>query len=258
MTHVSSLLLGLGNGGVFAALAIALVLTYRSSGVVNFATGTMALYTAYAYAWLREGKLLLLLPGLPNSLNIGTSLGFLPAAVLSLLLAAVLAALLYLIVFRPLRQAPQLARAVASLGVLVVVQGLMVIRVGDAPVSVTPVFPSRRWQWGSVILLSDRFYLALAVVGLTLALTALYRWTRFGLLTRAVAETQTGAIVSGVSPDRVALINWMVSGMVAGAAGILIAPISPLTPDAYTLAVVPALAAAVIGGFELLVPAALA
>lgn len=258
MTHVSSLLLGLGNGGVFAALAIALVLTYRSSGVVNFAAGTMALYTAYAYAWLREGKLLLLLPGLPNSLNIGASLGFLPAALLSLVLAAVLGALLYLIVFRPLREAPQLARAVASLGVLVVVQGLMVIRVGDAPVSVTPIFPSRRWQWGSVILLSDRFYLALAVVGLTLALTALYRWTRFGLLTRAVAETQTGAIVSGVSPDRVALVNWMVSGVVAGAAGILIAPISPLTPDAYTLAVVPALAAAVIGGFELLVPAALA
>ena len=258
MTHVSSLLLGLGNGGVFAALAIALVLTYRSSGVVNFATGTMALYTAYTYAWLREGKLLLLLPGLPTSLTIGTSLGSLPAALLSLLLAAVLGALLFLIVFRPLRQAPQLARAVASLGVLVVVQGLIVNRVGDAPVTVTPIFPSHRWQWGSVILLSDRFYLALAVVGLTLALTALYRWTRFGLLTRAVAETQTGAIVSGVSPDRVALINWIVSGVVAGAAGILIAPISPLTPDAYTLAVVPALAAAVVGGFELLVPAALA
>ena len=82
------------------------------------------------------------------------------------------------------------------------------------------------------------------MVGLTLALTALYRWTRFGLLTRAAAETQTGAIVSGVSPERIALLNWMASAVVAGVAGILIAPISPLTPSAYTLAVVPALAAA--------------
>jgi ABC-type branched-subunit amino acid transport system ATPase component/ABC-type branched-subunit amino acid transport system permease subunit len=258
MTHVSSLLLGLGNGGVFAALAVALVLTYRSSGVVNFATGTMALYTAYTYAWLREGKLLVLLPGAPKAINLGGPLGFVPAALLSLLIAAVIGALLYLTVFRPLRQAPQLARAVASLGVLVVVQGLIVNRVGDAPVSVTPIFPAQRWQWGSVILLSDRCYLALTVLGLTLALAALYRWTRFGLLTRAVAETQTGAIVSGVSPERVALVNWMASAVVAGAAGILIAPISPLTPDAYTLAVVPALAAAVVGGFDLLIPAALA
>ena len=62
-------------------------------------------------------------------------------------------------------------------------------------------------------------------------LAAVFRFTRFGLLTRAAAETQTGAFVSGVSPDRVALLNWMISAAVAGAAGILIAPISPLTPD---------------------------
>ena len=111
MTHVSASLLGLGNGGVFAALAVALVLTYRSSGVVNFATGTIALYTAYTYASLREGKILVLVPGLPTGVMLGRPLGFLPAALLSLVVAAVLGALLYLIVFRPLRQAPQLARA---------------------------------------------------------------------------------------------------------------------------------------------------
>src|SRR6516162_3694407 len=181
MTHVTSLLLGLGNGGVFAALAVALVLTYRSSGVVNFATGTIALYTAYTYASLREGKILVLVPGLPTGVMLGRPLGFLPAALLSLVVAAVLGALLYLIVFRPLRQAPQLARAVASLGVLVVMQGLMVNRVGDAPVSVAPIFPAGRWHWRSMTMLSDRFYLAAAVLCLTLALTALYRWTRFGL-----------------------------------------------------------------------------
>jgi sulfate-transporting ATPase len=254
MTHITSLLFGLGNGGVFAALAIALVLTYRSSGVVNFATGTMALYTAYSYAWLRDGKLLLLVPGLPASVDIGGKLGFVPAALIALTFAAGLGALLYAVVFRPLREAPLLARAVASLGVLVVMQGLIENRLGSAPVSVATLFPANRWQWGSVTVLSDRFYIAVTIVTLTLALTALYRWTRFGLLTRAVAETQTGAVVSGVSPERIALLNWMASAVVAGAAGILIAPISPLSPEAYTLAVVPALAAAAVGHFELLVP----
>lgn len=258
MIHVTSLLLGLGNGAVFAALAIALVLTYRSSGVVNFATGAMALYAAYTYAWLRDGKLLLLIPGLPTSVSLGHTLGFAPAALLALAIAAASGALLYAVVFRPLRQAPPLARAVASLGVLVVIEGLIVNRVGETPVIVAPSFPARRWQWGSITLLSDRFYLALTVVGLTLALTALYRWTRFGLLTRAVAETQTGAIVSGVAPERIALLNWMMSAIVAGAAGILIAPITPLTPEAYALAVVPALGAAAVGHFELLLPSAAA
>jgi len=258
MDDLNALLAGLGNGGVFAALALALVLTYRSSGVVNFATGAIALYTAYTYSWLREGKLLVLLPGLPKEVELGYALDLVPAVLVSLGVAAGLGALLYGVVFRPLRQASPLARAVASLGVLVVMQGLMVNRVGSAPVSVDAIFPASRWRWGSVTVLLDRAYLALAVVLLTVALAVLYRATRFGLVTRAVAETQTGAVVSGASPERVALANWMVSAVVAGAAGILIAPISPLTPDAYTLAVVPALAAAVVGRFELLVPAALA
>jgi ABC-type branched-subunit amino acid transport system ATPase component/ABC-type branched-subunit amino acid transport system permease subunit len=255
MNHVTSLLFGLGNGAVYAALALALVLTYRSSGVINFATGTIALYTAYVYSSFREGKFLVLIPGLPNTVSLGRNLGFVPAALLALAIAAVFGALLYLVVFRSLRDAPPLARTGASLGVLIVVQGVIVNRVGEFPVSVDAIFPAHRWHWGSLTLLSDRFYLALAVVALTLALTALFRWTRFGLLTRAVAETRTGAVVSGVSPERIALLNWMLSAAVAGAAGILIAPISPLTPTAYTLAVVPALAAAVVGRFELLLPA---
>jgi len=258
MDHVTSLLFGLGNGGVYAALAVALVLTYRSSGVINFATGTLALYTSYTYAWMREGELLVLVPGFPKTVDLGTSLGFVPAALISLAIAAVLGALLYVLVFRYLRYAPPLARTGASLGVLVVIQGVIVNRVGDTPVTVEDIFPADRWEWGSVALLSDRFYLAVSIVGITIALTALFRWTRFGLLTRAVAETQTGALVSGVSPERIALFNWIISAVVAGAAGIMISPIAPLTPTAYALAVVPALAAAVVGRFEYLVPTVIA
>jgi sulfate-transporting ATPase len=256
--HIASLLFGLGNGGVFAALALALVITYRASGVVNFATGAVALYVAYTYAGLRKGELLIMVPGLPESVDLGQELGFLPAAAIALAFAALLGALLYLLVFRPLREAPPLARAVASLGVLVVLQGLLAIRQGTNPISVKAIFPTGRWELGSITILSDRFYLALTVVVLALLLTAGFRYTRFGLLTRASAETQTGAFLSGVSPDRIALVNWMISAVIAGIAGILIAPVSPLTPVTYTLFVVPALAAAVVGRFQYLVPIAAA
>ena len=254
MDHIASLLLGLGAGGVYAALALALVITYRASGVLNFATGAMALYVAYTYAGLRKGELLVPFPGLPKTLDLGQELGFWPAVLIAMVVAAALGALLYGLVFRPLRNAPPLAKAVASLGVLVVIQGTLAIRQGTQAVAVAPIFPAKRWEWGSVIVLSDRFYLALTVVVLAVVLTAGYRFTRFGLLTRATAESQVGAYVSHVSPDRIALLNWMIGAMVAGIAGILIAPVSPLTPVTYTLFVVPALAAAVVGRFQYLLP----
>ena len=74
--HLVFLLLGLANGAVFASLAMALVVTYRSSGVLNFATGTIALYGAYTYAFLRNGQLLVLIPGLPDKVDLGTTLYF--------------------------------------------------------------------------------------------------------------------------------------------------------------------------------------
>jgi len=95
-------------------------------------------------------------------------------------------------------------------------------------------------------------------MGLAVVLAAVYRWTRFGMLTRATAETETGAYLSGIAPSRIALFNWMISAVVAGIAGILIAPLSPLTPVTYTLFVVPALAAALVGGIQALIPTALA
>jgi ABC-type branched-subunit amino acid transport system ATPase component/branched-subunit amino acid ABC-type transport system permease component len=256
--HVATLLLGLGNGAVFAALALGLVLTYRSSGVINFATGAIAMFSAYTYATLRKGELLLFFPGLPKTVDVGSSMGFAPAAAITLVVTALLGALLYLLVFRPLRDAPALAKAVASLGVMVGLQAIVAIQVGTAPVAVRAIFPVERWELGSLVVLSDRLFLAVTIVAVTVALALVFRYTRFGLTTRAAAESETGAYVSGVSPDRVAMLNWMISAAVAGLAGILIAPISPLTPISYTLFVIPALAAALVGSFTKLVPAVVA
>ena len=62
MEHLAWSFLGLGNGATFAALGLALVLTYRSSGVINFATGAQALYASYTYKFLLEGKLFTVFP----------------------------------------------------------------------------------------------------------------------------------------------------------------------------------------------------
>jgi len=244
------LLLGLGNGGVFAALAVALVVTYRASGVLNFATGAQALYAAYTYSLLRTGQLLQPIPGLSPTINIGTSLGFWPALLITLAIQAVMGALAYLLIFRPLRNHRPVAKAVASIGLMGLLTAIVTYQVGTEVILVNPIFPQNHVSFLGVDISVDRLLLAATIIGLGIVLTVLFRFTRFGLATRASAETEVGALVSGLSPDRIALVNWIISFVVCGIAGVLIAPLVPLVPGTYTLFIVPALAAAVVGRFH--------
>jgi ABC-type branched-subunit amino acid transport system ATPase component/branched-subunit amino acid ABC-type transport system permease component len=249
-TYFQFFFLGLGNGGVYAALAVALVVTYRSSGVLNFATGAQALYAAYTYSLLRNGQLLQPIPGLSPTINLGSNLGLWPAILITLAIQAVLGAVAYLLIFRPLRNHRPIAKAVASIGLMGLLTAIVTYQVGTAVVEVNPIFPQNHVSFLGVDISVDRLLLAGTIIGLGIVLTVLFRFTRFGLATRASAETEVGALVSGLSPDRIALVNWIISFMVCGLAGILIAPLVPLQPGTYTLFIVPALAAAVVGRFH--------
>ena len=249
-TFVLFLILGLGSGAVYAALGLGLVVTYRSSGVVNLATGAIALYVAYTYAFLRQGKLVDPIPGVNPTPSIGTGpLGFWPAFALSLVIAGVLGALLYVLIFRPLRAAPAAAKAVASVGVMVVIQALLSTGIGSAVVSVTPIFPYHVYEILGSRVPGDRLWFTAVIILIAIALMLWFRFTRFGLATRAAAESEKGAFVTGLSPQRIALVNWALSTMIAGVGGVLIAPVVPLIPNAYALFIVAALAAALVGNF---------
>jgi ABC-type branched-subunit amino acid transport system ATPase component/branched-subunit amino acid ABC-type transport system permease component len=249
-TYLQFLLLGLGNGGVYAALAVALVVTYRSSGVLNFATGAQALYAAYTYSLLRNGQLLQPIPGLSATINLGTDLGFWPALLITLAISAVMGALAYLLIFRPLRNHRPVAKAVASIGLMGLLTAIVTYQAGTSVLLVNPIFPQNHVSFLGADISVDRLLLAATIIGIGIVLTVVFRFTRFGLATRASAETEVGALVSGLSPDRIALMNWIISFVVCGLAGILIAPLVPLQPGTYTLFIVPALAAAVVGRFH--------
>jgi ABC-type branched-subunit amino acid transport system ATPase component/branched-subunit amino acid ABC-type transport system permease component len=249
-TFVLFLILGLGSGAVYAALGIGLVVTYRSSGVVNLATAAIALYVAYTYAFLRQGKLVDPIPGLNPTPGIGTGpLGFWPSFGISIVIAGVLGALLYVLIFRPLRAAPAAAKAVASVGVMVVVQALLATGIGSSVVSVSPIFPYHVYDILGRRVPGDRLWFTAVIIVVAVVLTLWFRFTRFGLATRAAAESEKGAFVTGLSPQRIALVNWALSTVIAGIGGVLIAPIVDLVPDAYALFIVAALAAALVGNF---------
>jgi ABC-type branched-subunit amino acid transport system ATPase component/branched-subunit amino acid ABC-type transport system permease component len=251
----AELLLGIGNGAVFGALALALVLTYRSSGVLNLATSAIALYAAYTFAFLRQGQLFIPIPGPPATVAIGSPLAIGPALLISLAAATAVGLLSYLLIFRPLRHSPPAVGFVASVGLLAIIQGAIAARVGTGVVSVGPIFPATTLTLSGMPVTSDRLYLGATIVVIAAALAASMRFTRFGLATRAAAETEKGAVITGISPDRIAVANWAISSLIAGLAGILIAPIVPLEPVAYSLFIVPALAAALLGQFSAIAPA---
>src|SRR5579875_859153 len=246
------LLLGLGAGSVYALLALGLVLKFRSAGVVDFGHGAVAMFVAYVYINLRSfGSLILPWPILPHTISLtGGTIAGPPALVVSLLYAVLLGAVMYVLVFRPLRQAPPLVRVAASVGTMLYLQAVAVLNFGTTEASTAPILPDSPIRIAGIDVPGDRLLLTVITVVLAAVLWAIYRFTRFGLATRAVAENETGAMVIGLSANRTSGGNWIIATVLAGAAGILIAPISTVDPTSYTLFIVPALGAALVARFQ--------
>jgi ABC-type branched-subunit amino acid transport system permease subunit len=249
--NLTFLLLGLGPGAILATFGLSLAVFYRSSGVVNFATGAIGMYAAYTYNGLRStGSLFDPIFGLPAMVKLSGPMPAWVALVITGVIGAVLGLLCYLLVFRPLRHARALAKAVASVGVLLVLEGAVALRLGTTPVSVAQIFPGGALTVGGLHIPVNGLWAAGLALVLLAGAMAIYNFTRFGVVTRAVVESEKGSVIVGVSPERVALANWGLGGLIAGLGGAIVAPLVALTPSGFTLLVVPALAVALVGGFS--------
>jgi len=247
-TWILFLLLGLGTGALYAALAQAVILVYRGSGVVNFALGAMAMFPAVTYAELRRsGDLILPLIVVPNRYALGAPLGFWAATALALVVAALIAIASYLLIFRPLRNAPPLTLVVATVGLTIVLQGLAIKGFGTGTLRTPSILPEGTVQIFSRTVPVDRFWMA-AVVMITAALLVfVYRYTKFGVLTRAAQENPKGTTLLGYDDRQVALVNMVIASVLAGSIGILVTSLAGVNPFTYSLFVVPAMAAALAG-----------
>jgi ABC-type branched-subunit amino acid transport system permease subunit len=182
------------------------------------------------------------------------------AIAIALACAAGFGLLLYMLVFRPLLRSEPLAKAGAAVGLMIALQGIAVLNFGTTTVTSPPILPSASATVAGIPVPSDRFYLAGLAVVLASLLSALYRFTRFGVATRASAEDPRAAALVGISPGRVAAQNWMIATVLAGLAGILLVPIVNLDNGSYTLMVVAALGAVLLArlrSFAVVVAAAL-
>jgi len=229
------ILLGLGSGALIAGIGLGVVATYRGSGVINLSTGAIAMLGGYAFWALSSGRL----ASFPTAV----------ALPLALLFVLAVGALFEFAVYRPLRNSSPLGKLLASLGVLLVCQSCMLLAFGITQQPAKSVLPTTLIHMlGSGITL-DRFILAGIVIAAGAVLAGVYRWTKFGLATRAASENEAAAMLGGVSPAKISLANSLVAALIAGSLGILASTVTQLDPSTLPLQIIPALAAALIARF---------
>jgi branched-subunit amino acid ABC-type transport system permease component len=224
---------GLTSGAVYALAALGLVLTYRTSGVFNFGHGAIGMAATYAFYTFRQ---------------------HLPTAVAMVLAIGVVAPILGLIIgrgfLRRLEGASPATYVVASLGLLVTLQGVAAALYGSNTRTVDPIFPTSTYRLFDVNVGIDQTLVVAVAIAAGLGLVAFFRFTHLGLQTRAVVDDRNLAGMSGSAPGRITAVAWMIGAAFAATSGILFAPFIGLDSILLTLLVVEAFAAAVIGGLR--------
>ena len=228
-------LLGLGVGALYAFASQGLIVIYRGTGVLNFSLGATAIAGVFMQ-W---------------DLQIQHGWPFLLSAVVGVAWSAFLGALTHWVIMRPLRRASSLVRVIATLGVLVTIQAAVIIRYGSNPHQVDSWLPTNRVTlWADVGITVDRLILLAIGSASAFGLWLLYRSSQFGLATEAVSESERSASAIGLSPNKIALLNWALGSAIAAVAGILVVPIITLQVTAMTALILAALAAALVGDFR--------
>jgi len=226
-------IIGAAAGAIYALLGLGVNVVFRASRVINFSHAAIAITAAYAYRDFLEFA-----PG-PVAL------------VLAILVGTLIGALTDVLIMRPLAAASTLTKAIATIGVLITLQALLNIRYGYLPSVVPSLLPTEPVRIGELSIGLDRILIFAICLALTAALYVIYRKSSFGIATTALSvNPRSLAALGRWSPRSVSFINWMIGGALAGLAGVLLAPISALSPALALILVVPILSAALLGNLS--------
>jgi len=244
---------GSAAGAVIAAFALGLLITYQASGIVNLAHGAVATWGGYVYADLRRGYYRWPIPGLPARTSLGGDIGTVPAMGMAVATTTVIALAVHHVAYRRLTRAPELARVVASIGVLVAAMGIIARRFGDnAGLRVDPILPRDPVRFSDTIVVSaDGLWLAGIVVAAAIGTGVVWTRTRLGLTVRAAASNAKGLVLLGRSPDAAAAAGFALAAATGAGIVIVASPMVSLSPTTFSFGfLVPAIGAALCGRFR--------
>jgi branched-subunit amino acid ABC-type transport system permease component len=233
-TLLPFLVVGLVTGSLYGLAGVGLVLTYKTSGVFNFAHGAVATTGAYTFYVLHVQQHLpwpvaLLLSVVALGLVLGLGLERLVRS-----LAAVSPAL----------------QVVATVGLLLIVQAAAVIVFGAAQRNVPPYLPTRSVDLGGVNVGVDQLVIMGVALASAITLFAFFRRTTLGLGMRAVVDDPDLLATGGTSPVRIRRAAWVIGSSFACLSGVLVVPSTGLDASILTLLVVQAFGAAAVGLFS--------
>jgi len=224
---------GIATGGIFASLALALVLIYNAMGLVNFAQGEMAMLATFAAFTL---------------INRGVSYWI--AFPLTLVIAFAGGILIQRIVIRPVERAPILTLVIVTLGLATLLNGLAGFIFGYLPRSFPSPFSAQTVNiLGAFVSYQDLGVIAVTAVVLV-AIYLLLQHTTVGLTMRAAAHHPEHSRLLGVHVSWMLALGWGLASAVGAVSGIMVAPILLLEPNMMQTVIIYAFAAAVLGGIE--------
>ena len=229
---VQQVVSGLATGGIYASLALALVMIYQATDVVNFAQGEMAMFSTYL-AWS------LLQAGVPYWLTFGATVA----------IAFVGGLLIERIVIRPVEGAPILTIVIVTLGLLVIFNSVA----GWIYSYIQKPFPSpfsdKPLRLGNIYFgAHDVGALGVTLVML-LGLYVFFRYTTLGLAMRAAAQNPLSSRLCGIRVGWMLALGWGLAALVGAVAGMMVAPIVFLDPNMMSGILIYAFASATLGGF---------
>jgi branched-chain amino acid transport system permease protein len=224
---------GLAIGSIFASLALALVLIYRTTDVVNFAQGEMATFTTYI-AW--------------SLMNHGLS--YWPAFVLTLLIAFAGGVGIERTLIRPIEHRPEVVIVIMTIGLLIVINGLTGWIWGADPKAVDSPFPNKTIDVAGVAISTQDIGTFCVCIASVLVLWAFFRFTTLGLAMRSVAVNSAASRLMGVRVGWMLALGWGFAAVLGAIAGLMAAPTAFLDPNMMLVILVYAFAAAVLGGID--------
>jgi branched-chain amino acid transport system permease protein len=224
---------GIATGGIFASLALALVLIYNAMGLVNFAQGEMAMLATFvALALIDHGMTYWL------------------AFVVTLVIAFAGGIVIERVVIRPVERAPILTLVIVTLGLATLINGLAGFLFGYVPHAFPSPFPVQTVSiFGALASYQDLGVIAISAVVL-LAIYLLLQHTTVGLTMRAAAHHPEASRLLGVHVSWMLALGWGLASAVGSVSGIMVAPILLLQPNMMQTIIIYAFAAAVLGGIE--------
>ncbi len=245
----SQIMAGLATGSIYGLVALGIVLIYRSTDVLNFAQGEMALLVTFV-GW-----------SLVLALGAGGADYWLIFFIL-LALAGALGAFVERTLIRPVEGAPVLNAVIVTLGLFVVFRGLVAFiwAQGELPKGfpATPLGshlkPMSDWfnhdLWGFARITQHQFWVIIIAAAVMVALYLLFNHTKLGLAMRATAQNPLAARLMGINVGRMLMLGWALATMVGAVGGILVAPVLSLDLVMMLRVILFAFAAAVLGGLD--------